>query len=171
MVGQAAVGEIRERVADGRKLPVEHGGDAGLMPRIEHVMGAIVTVHHRGFVSRRQVRLEPGDQPIHIGVFLDARADILLGPARQLPCDIALRAAEFPKPDGSVINPMQPREHRDELQAQRATLFARRIEQPCIGHDSALDVLHDVERLSEDALILAEQIHFRHGNAALPGPA
>ncbi len=61
----AVIGEVGERMAERRQLPVENGEDPRLGRMEDRVVETVVAVHDRGLVARRDVLRQPGDQVVH----------------------------------------------------------------------------------------------------------
>src|SRR6516164_10188439 len=59
MPGQAIVGEIGERVAERRELPINNGKDARLRRVPDHVLEAVIAMDDRRLVLRGDVRGKP----------------------------------------------------------------------------------------------------------------
>ena len=84
----AVIGEIGERVAKGRKLPVENREDARLGRMEDQVVHPVVAVHDRRLLARRNVRRQPVDQTVHRVDTLRLRGVVLLAPAADLAFEV-----------------------------------------------------------------------------------
>src|SRR6266542_2842690 len=91
--------EIRERIAERRKLPVEHGEDPRLGLVQHHVVEPIVAVHDCDRARRRHVRRQPLHQLVHLLDLLGFRGAVLLRPAVDLARDVIFALAEVAEPD------------------------------------------------------------------------
>ena len=63
------VGEVAQWMAEGREFPIEHRDHTRLGRMHDHIVHAEITMHERGFVWARNIRGQPGVQPIHVGDF------------------------------------------------------------------------------------------------------
>src|SRR5688500_2205428 len=93
MPEEAVVGDIRQRMADGRKLPVKHRDQTWFVTSVHRVLKSIVTMRDgNGFVRRHKLR-QSFDQSFHLGEELGLGVAILLRPAVDLPLKIVARPA------------------------------------------------------------------------------
>ena len=91
------IGEVRQRVADGREFPVQHRDDARLGGVDDAIVEPEVAMDDGGARIRRAGAGQPGDELVHLGDRLGLRGAVLLAPALDLPRHIALRLAEIGK--------------------------------------------------------------------------
>ncbi len=118
----------------------------------------------RAPVIRRQVLLEPGDDLVDIRQVLGLRGAVLLGPARQLAGEIVAGPAEIAEADGRRIDHVQGGERRVHRVIDRRALLVGDLGDRRVPDDPAIDEFHHVEGGADDALVLAEDMHLRHGN-------
>ncbi len=168
MPAHAVIGKVCERIAERGKLPVEDGENSRFARMENQIVHAVVAVHHRRFVARRNVLRQPRDQSVHRLDSLGLRSPVLPAPAPDLPREIVARLAEVREARGRVVDPVERRDHAVHLVVDRGALGRRHVRKRLVPKDAALDVLHDVERAPDDALVLAQAIGARHGNARLP---
>ena len=93
------IGEIGERIAERRQLPVQHRDDARRVARDDQVVEPIVAVHQPRRPGRRDVPRQPVDQPLHLLDLFRFGSAVLLRPALDLARDVVLAFAEIAKPD------------------------------------------------------------------------
>src|SRR6266545_4646136 len=167
MPAHAVIRKIRERVAERGKLPVEDGENSRLVRMENQVVHAVIAVDHRRFVARRNVFRQPGDQSVHGLDWFGLRSPVLPAPAPDLPREIVARFSEIREACSRVIYPVERRDHAVHLRVDRGALGRRHARKRRVPQHAALDVLHDVERAPDDALVLAQAIGARHGNARL----
>ena len=67
-VHHGVIGEVGQRMAERRQLPVEHRQDARLGRVEDHVVDAKVAMDDRGLVARGDMGGQPFDQPVHVRV-------------------------------------------------------------------------------------------------------
>ncbi len=104
----ALIGEVGEGVAERRQFPVEHRQNLGLAGCEDHVVQPIVAMHQRDTaVIGRHMRLQPGDQPVHVGDRAGFRGAVLAGPAGELAFEIIAGFAEIAEPDRFDIDVVQ----------------------------------------------------------------
>ena len=106
------VGEIGQRIAERRELPIEHGGDFRRIGRDNHIVEPVIAVHEARRFTRRQMRRQPGDQPLHVLDACGFRRAILFRPALHLPRHVILAAAVIAKSDLDRIEVVQLRQRR-----------------------------------------------------------
>ena len=111
-----------------------------------------------------QVLRQPLDEAVHRGNPRGAACLVLLRPARDLPRDVTAHAAVVAEADGAVIDAVQRRDHAVELVVVRAAFGARHAGKRRVPQHAALDVLHEIERRPDHAVVLAERDHPRDGN-------
>ena len=152
-------GEVHERIAQGRHLPVEDSTDARLDRIDNRIVQAVVAVHDRP----RQV----SGQPLHARVepqqqLVDRREIARLGqlpllpPARDLTREESLRAAEPAQAHLACIDRVQSGEHVDQLSGECGCIRHREALGSRVATDDATcDVLHDEEARADDRLVVA----------------
>ena len=139
------IGKIRERIAERRQFPIEHGRDFRLARREDHIVEPVVAMNEPRRLRRRQMLRQPGDQLLHLLDTLRLRRAILLRPALDLPRHIVFAAAIIAKPDRRRIECVQPRQRR-----VHGVIDARALRRIGSGHlrlpeHAALDMRHDEE--------------------------
>src|SRR3954469_5020939 len=164
--GQVAEGG--ERVADRRHLPVEDRDEPRRRVEADHdVAEPVVAVHDGRRWALGHRRLEPLADLEAVGE-LARRVDLPQArPAAELALEVAGRLAEPVEPARRVVDGVEVDEAVDELEAEPAALVGRvdRLRDP-VGDDRANDLLHDVERRADDAVVLADGEDLRHAHAA-----
>ena len=167
-VEHQVVGEVGERVADGRKLPVEDRDDTRLARVKHHVIDPVVAVDdRRRLLDRRQVFRQPLNQSIHR---LDAPGrlvlEVLLRPAGDLPGHVGRGLAEIGEPNGGWVEPVQVGKRADECQRVRVSRRPLDRLERGIPEDPAVDVFHHVEPGADDGLVGTKRVRLRHRHAA-----
>ena len=160
-VGHRA-GEVHERVAQGRHLPVEHPDDAGDVVGVEHeVVELEVVVDHAGRDVVGLVRIEPRHHGLEVGHVLGARVAVAGRPSLDLAADVARALAEVGEPGGPRVDAVQLGEHVDGVEAQGAGLVGgeRDVGGPLAARDHAGDPVHRVEVAAHDLGVVAERDH------------
>ena len=161
----AVVGEVGERMAERRELPVEYREDPRL-GRMEHqVVEAIVAVDDHRLVAGRDRARQPFDQAVHLRDRVGRRRPVLLRPAIDLALEVVSRLAEALQPDRLVVDAVQRRDHAVHLVVDGGALARRHPRQRLLPEHAARDELHDVEREPDQPLVLAETVRARHGHA------
>ena len=105
------IGEIGERIAEGRELPVEHREHAGLSAQ-DHVVEPVVAMHEPHRPAGGRCARQPFDQALHLVDLLGLGGAVLLRPALDLARHVVLAAAVVGEPDRGRIEGMQPRQRR-----------------------------------------------------------
>ena len=106
---------------------------------------------------------EPDDQALHVLDRLRFAGAVLLGPAHELPGEIAAGLAEVGQShrgDVDRVELRQPLVHRIE---DLSPVFALELGQRRVPEDASLDMGHEEERRADDALVLAERQSARRG--------
>ena len=119
--------------------------------------------HRRG---RRKMRRQPRDQPLHFRDLLRLRGAVLFRPALDLPRDVIVAAAEVGKPERGGIKRMQPRQGRVHGVVDRGALGGLGRRHVRLPDDAAFDVIHEIERGSGNAGVVAVK-HRRSDREAL----
>ena len=155
-------------MAERRQFPIEHGEQARLGRMENHIVEPVVAVddRHAAVVSRR-IAGEPGDEIVHRGNRLGFGGAVLVGPALELALEIGAGAAEVGQADPGGIERGQRRERAVHLVVDFRAVLARDFRQVRLPEDAALDALHDVEGRADDAVVLAQQVHFCDGHASV----
>ncbi len=164
MPAHAVIGKVRERIAERGELPVQNGENSRFVRMENQIVHAVVAVHHRRFVARGNVLRQPRDQGVHGLDSFGLRGPVLPGPAPDLAREIIARLAEVREARGRVIDPVERRDHAVHLRVDRGALGRHHARKRLVPEHAALDILHDVERAPDDALVLAQAIGARHGN-------
>ncbi len=157
----AVVGKIGERIAERRQLPVEHRENPRFHRMENQVVEAVVAMHHRRAGLGRNVMGQPGDKMVHGLDFRSLRGAVLPAPALHLPCDVVARLAEGLEPDRTVIDRMQERDDAVLLVPDAGALGARHPGKRRVPEHASLDIVHDVERGADHALVLAQHLGSR----------
>jgi predicted ATPase/DNA-binding SARP family transcriptional activator len=153
------VAEVGERVADRRHLPVEDRDEPRRRVEADHdVAEAVVAVHDRGgrAVGHRRAQrladLEAGRQ-LARGVDLPEPR-----PPAQLALEVAGRLAQGLEAARAPVDGVQLGQRVHELEAEAAAL-GRRVEvrRQRLADDRPDDLLHDVERRADHAVVLAHR--------------
>ena len=132
---------------------------------LEHdVADAVIAVGDRRLVLNRQVRLEPGDKPVHGFDLAGFRGHVLLRPALELARGVALGAAVIPEPQGAEIHVVQRRQGLGEGVIGGLALQVIEIGQVRLHEDAAGDEIHQVKGRADDGGIVAEQPHLHDGD-------
>ena len=143
----AVVGEVRQRVAERRQLPVEHREDARLGGVEDHVVEPVVAVHDARLARRaaRGTARQPVDQRVGGLDALGLRGAVLARPARHLAPDAVARLAVVGQADGGRVDAVQRRDHAVHLVVVRGALGRRHAGQRRVPQDAAVDAVHHVE--------------------------
>ncbi len=158
----AVVGEIGERVAQRRELPVEHREHPRL-GRMEHrVVEAVVAVHDGGFVGGRNILRQPGDHVVHRLDLHGLRGDVLLAPAPDLALDVAAGLAEIRKADFLVVHAVQQRDDAVELFPDGFPLRLCHSRQRLVPQYAPVDAIHEIEGGADHRIVFAEYIGLRY---------
>ena len=158
----AEIGEVGERVAERRQLPVEHGGDARL-GRVEHdIADPEIAVRHARLVAVGHARRQPVHQPVHFRDLARRRLAVIARPAVELALEIIAGAPETAEPDRFVIDGVQRRQHLGERAVHEAPLLRLDARHGAVRIDAALHPLHDIEGRADHALVVAKEILPRH---------
>ena len=105
----ALVGEVGEGVSERRQLPVEHGEEARRIGVENHVVDPPVAVHQRdSTVVDGDIPAEPVDEPLHVVDRCGFARAILLGPALQLPGEVAAGLSVVGKSGRSHVDGVEP---------------------------------------------------------------
>ncbi len=163
----AVVGKIRQRMAQGGKLPVENGEYARLGRVEDQVVHAVVAMHDAGFVPGRDIVRQPGDQIVHLLDLFRFGRLVLLAPASDLAREIIARLAVIGKADGGVIDAVQRGDHAVHFVVDRCALSLRHPRQRLVPQHAAFDAIHDVESAPNHVLVLAQGVGPRHRDIGL----
>src|SRR5262249_41350864 len=158
----AVIRKIGERVAQGRKLPVEHREDPRLARGIDRVVEAKVAVDDGRAGLRRDVLRQPGNEVVHRLHRLGLRSLVLLAPACDLAVDVVSRLAERLQSYLFEANGMKTSNDAVELVPDCAALGFRHPRKRLVPQHAAVDEIHDVERRADDRLVLAQDVRPRH---------
>ena len=110
-------------------------------------------MHHARRLARRQMRRQPGDQPLHVLDRLGFGGAILLRPALDLARHIIFAAAVVGQADRRRIERVQPRDggvHGVVDGRALGRIGRRHLRLP---EHAALDMGHDEERRADDAVV------------------
>ena len=110
-------------------------------------------MHEARRLRRRQVRRQPGDQPLHVFDLSGLRGAVLFRPALDLPRHIIFAAAVIGKPDRRRIETVQPGDRR-----VHGVIDLRALGRIGRGHfrfpeHAALDMGHDKERRADHVFV------------------
>jgi hypothetical protein len=128
----------------------------------DQVVHAEVPVDDRGLVSRGNVLRQPFDQPVHRLDALGLRAAVLLAPAPDLARKVVPRLAEIGEPHSGEVDAMQGGDDAVHLVVDRAARSRAHAGERLFPQHAALDIVHDVERTADHALVLAQEMRARH---------
>ena len=161
VVAQQRPGEVEQRIADRRHLPVHDRGQSRRLPVREHHVGElVVAVHDARLVVRGPVAAQPVGGLVQAG-----KVAHLVGveegqPAVDLPFVESVRAAEALEALGAPVHPAQLGGALDQLERQAAPGLQVGVERrlpPAVHRAPPVDRLHDVER------------HAQHGAGVVGG--
>ena len=166
-VGQAVIGEVGERVAEGRQFPVEDADDAGLARVEDHVVEADVPVADGRLVARRDVPRQPIREPVDRRVVAGARGLPLLRPAPDLAREVVAGPSEPLEPDRPPIGHVEAGQRLDHAVIDAGARLARQLRQGRLPEDAAPQALHQVEGRADHAAVVAEQDRAGHRHVGL----
>ena len=161
------IGEVGHGIAERRQFPVEHRLHPRLGRMEDHVVEAIVAMHHRDALLLGQRARQPLDQLLDFGNVLGLGGAILLGPAVDLAREIISGPAEIGKPDLLRIEIVQMRQRLDLAGEDFPPRIGRLGRQRRIPEHAALLHRHDVEGRADDVVVGAERIGARDRKARL----
>src|SRR5262245_51314974 len=161
----AVVGEISERIAQCRELPIEHGKNLRLAWMKDHVIEAEIPMYYCRASLRRNVLRQPGDQIVHRSYLLGLRCLVLARPTRDLTLDVVSRFSESLKPNDAEIDGGQYRNDAVQLAPDREALRFGHAGKRLVPEHPAFDVVHYVKRSADNRIVLAQHIWPRHRKA------
>ena len=161
------IGEIRQRIAERRELPIEHGGDLRRVGREDDVVEPVVAVHHARRLARRQMRRQPGDQPLHVLDRLRSRRRGIASTSARPGARHNSRRGRNRTSRSRRIERMQPRDGRVHGVVDGRALGRIGRRHLRLPEHAALDIGHDEERRADDALVGA--IEHRLGDREVLG--
>jgi len=157
--------EIRQWVADGGELPIQHGAD--LAARSGHeIVEPEVAMHDGGARLFGDRAGQPRDQPLHRRDLRRLCGPVLPDPAVDLPGEEVARSAEVGEPQCRVIEAVQPRQRADGVLIDGTPFTGLQVRQRAVPGDAALDQFHHVEGRADHARVAAERQRPRHGEAS-----
>mmetsp|Transcript_17516 Transcript_17516/g.42748 ORF Transcript_17516/g.42748 Transcript_17516/m.42748 type:complete len:457 (-) Transcript_17516:478-1848(-) len=168
VVWEAVVRKVRDRVSDGRKLPVEHRLDPHRCVIIDDVVDPEVPVHDRRLGVWGEVIVEPHDELVHLRDLSRLGCLVLLGPCPYLPPVEALALPELPQPDLRRLVRVHPCEHvvHGIVRGRPFCGLAARHLRVCV--DRPRHVVHNIERRPKHRVILAQHVRLRHRKPSAP---
>ena len=132
------------------------------------VAQAEVAVDDGRLVVRRNILGQPRHQLLHLLDTLRLGRAVLLGPALELPREVAARPAEVLEAERLPVLLVEPRHDVVHRIVDRRALGRRAPGYERVDHDAALDPVHDVEDGADDVRVLAQQVGLRHGHVGAP---
>ena len=165
------IGEIRDGIAQGRKLPVQHRSHARFGRMHDQVVESIVAMHDADPFLRWCPTGKPSDQVMHFRDRFRFRGLILLGPARDLPFQKVAGAAEIGNANRGRVDPVQGCDGRVHLIVDCAAIRVGKAGQFLVPKDAPCDKVHQVEGRADHRGVLAKVMNTgdRH-RAVLQGP-
>ncbi len=157
------IGEIRQRIADGGELPVQHRENARRGGIDDAVVEPKVAMNDGSTGIRRAGGWEPIDQPVHLRHLLGFRSSVLFRPTSDLPRHIALRLAEVAKAECHGIEAVQPGDGGIERLKQGRTVLSAQARRIGFPEHAALGMFHDIEGSADDAVVRTQMKRPRHG--------
>ena len=154
--GHRDVGKIAERIAQGRKLPVEHGQHPGLILGPDHVVDPVIAMDHAGAGLFGQRCRQPFDQPLHVRHVLGLGQLVLLGPAIDLAAEIVAGLAEVGEADSLHIDIVQCSQGVDHREIGVAAVSGRGAGHGPVPDRFPVDHVHDVEPRADHRVIGAQ---------------
>ncbi len=168
----AVVAEVRERMAQRRQFPVEHGNDPRLGGMKHEVVQAVVAVNdgHAQLVPGAgwNVCRQPFDELVHFRNRLRDGSDVLLAPSADLPVEIV---AGFAVPREAALGKLDGVQGRDDavhLVVNLAALGGSHPGQGLVPQHTPLHEFHHIERAANDRLVFAQAVHARHRDIGAP---
>ena len=116
-----------------------------------------------------QVFRKPLHEFVHGGLLVRFRRQVLLGPTGYLPCHIAFRTAIIPKADLVNIHRVQCCQGVDSRPMGRHPLLTIQRPQCRMTNYAAFQIIHNVERRTDDAAVFTQSPGGRHGHAGVFG--
>ena len=162
-VGQRA-GQVHERVADGRHLPVQNPHDAGDVLGVQHqIVEPEIVVDQAVPHVLRLVGLEPLHHRGEIGHVRGAGPPVPGRPALDLAAHVALTAVEIGEPGGVDVHRVQVHQRVDRRlgQSPRGDAIHAQFPRQVLAQDRAAHPLHHVELGADDRQVVAEPHHPR----------
>src|SRR3546814_665801 len=152
------VGEVAERIAQGRQFPVYDSRHPRLGRVNEQIVEGIVAMNDRGALLRGGHRIrQPGDKPVHFGNVAGARGFILPRPARNLPREIIARLAIVGQAERREIDQMQAGKRFIGGIVDGGAFSPVEARHARIPETAPRNVAHHVEDAADDILVLAQQ--------------
>ncbi len=161
------VGEVDQRIAQGRELPVEHGHDARLGRVEDHVVEPVVAMHDAALALGGHVLRQPFHQAVGGFDGLGFGGLVLARPAGHLALQVGAGAAVVGQADGRGVHAVQRRHHAVHLVVVRAALGGRHAGQGRVPEDAAFHMVHHVKHRADDAGVFAQGMGFRHRHLGL----
>ena len=112
------------------------------------------------------VIIQPVDQRIHCRNMFGFRGAILFAPAVHLPAVIIALGSVIGQPCCHQINVVDGGKHAVGFTNNLAARLGGKISHERRFEIAPVNFVHDIERRPNDAWILAEHMHFRHGHIA-----
>ena len=167
VVGQAAVGQIRQRVAKGSQLPVEDGHDFGFGWMQHQVADTEVAVGDGGAVVRRDVIRQPLHQGVHGRHVVGAAGFKLAAPALELTGDVVVWLAVAFQTNSFPVGIVQLAHGLDHRLIDRHAFFLRDFGQLWLRVDATVNVVHHIEGGTDDLGVFTQQMDagYRHISA------
>ena len=164
MPGEAAEGEVGERMAERREFPIENADDLRCRRRDHKVAEPEIAVRDRhGIVARRHVTVEPGCDLVQgrdrAG---GGRRRPLASPALDLPAKVMAGPAEVAEPDRLGTNGVERRQRVGHRQDDGAALAGLEPRHSAVVEHAPLEPLHDIERRADQLRVLAIEDHARN---------
>jgi acyl-CoA dehydrogenase len=157
MPDHAIIGDIRERMAEGRQLPVEHADHARLARMIHEVLQPEVAVGDGRPLVARRVCGKPADQLVHRGNGMRLGGLVLPRPQRDLPGEVAGRLAEAIEPHRAPVDRMQVGHDLAHGGINGAALGRRQAGQCGVAEHAAFGEIHHIEWGADNRSVLAQQ--------------
>src|SRR5215217_1766037 len=164
---EGVVGDVGERVANGRQLPVEHRNQARLGRVVHDVLEPVIAMGDGDFILGRNPSGELLDERLHLRDQLALGAAVLLGPAGYLTLEIAAGLAVVAQAGRDEIDLVQLGQGGVEIVVDRRALGRGLVRQFRVPEDAAFKVIHDVEGRADHSLVRAQRPHLRHRHVAV----
>ena len=157
------IGEVGQRIAQRAEFPVQHRDHFRLGRMQHHIVEAIVAMHDRGLVARRDVLRQPFDQLFHLRNVLGLGRLVLFRPAMDLAGHVVAFLAKAFEPGGAPIDIVEIGKGLHLRLIDRAALGRLIIGQCAIPQDAAFHHVHDIKHRADDTFIGAQAIWPRNG--------
>ena len=156
------IGEVGERIAQGRQFPVQHGADIGSVRGEHGIIDAVIAMDDGNALLLRHGAGQVFDQLFHFRHMIGFRGAVLLGPAADLAGKEIPRPPVIAQADGLMVDSVELGQGGDEIAIHRRARLGRLVGQETVGERAALDHFHDVEHGADDAVVLAQGMGPRH---------